>query len=238
MSNKVVVSFADGVGNYAKAMMRLEQSMRAVHFDGTAKMINDYEHIGSPLHKAPASFNPVPYAFKPCSIRKAFEEGADLVLWCDSVVYATKSINPIFDHIDRHGYLLFDNIGFTIGDYTSDACLLKHGMCRNEAFTKPMVMACVMGFKRGNPESEAFLKYYIDAAFDGVSYLGDWTNQDLQVSNDMRVKGHRHDQSVASIIASQLGMDLTRAQDTYFAYTSHKGIVPIADSVCLWSEGI
>src|ERR1700744_6014508 len=140
---KTVVSFADGAGHYAKALMRLELSLKQVGFDGTWKGINDYAHIGSPQHKGP---NSIPYAFKAYSIKKAVQEGADLVLWCDSVVYATKSIDPIFKHIEEHGYLLFDNIGFSIGDYTSDACLDKWGMTRDEAFNSKMLMACVMGF--------------------------------------------------------------------------------------------
>lgn len=235
---KCVVSFADGAGYYAKALMRLELSLKQVGFDGYFKGINDYGHIGSPLHRAPGSVPTVPYAFKAYSIKKAMDEGARYILWCDSVIYATKSIAPVFDHIAKHGYLFFDNIGFSIGDYTSDACLEKFGMTRDEAFQSKMIMACVMGFDVYHPIAKAFLERYIAAASDGVSYLGDWTNQNLQVSNDMRVKGHRHDQSVASILIKQGGLTITRAQDTFFAYASHKGIVPISDTVCLWSEGI
>jgi hypothetical protein len=118
---KYVVSFADGVGHYAKAMMRLDLSLKQVGFGGEFEIwkgINDYAHIESPHHKgAPDA---VPYAFKAHSIRKAIEEGADLILWCDSVVYATKSVGPVFNHIKEKGYLFFDNIGYSIGDYTSD----------------------------------------------------------------------------------------------------------------------
>lgn len=238
MQDRAVVSFADGTGNYIKAMARLELSLKQVGFDGTAKMINDYAHIGSPMHKAPSEFGPVPYAFKAYSIQKVIDEGARYILWCDSVVYATKSIEPIFDHIKRDGYLFFDNIGFSIGDYTSDGCLWKFGMDRHTAFNSKMIMACVMGFDIHNAEASTFLRRYIEAAKDGISYLGAWTNENLQISNDMRVKGHRHDQSVASILIQQMGLKITRAQDTYFAYASHKGIVPISDSVCMWSEGI
>ena len=99
-------------------------------------------------------------------------------------------------------------------------------------------MACVMGFDVQNIVANNFLKQYTDAASDGISYMGDWTNQNLQVSYDMRVKGHRHDQSVASILAKQLGMTITNAQSTYFAYAEHKGKIPIATTVGLWSEGI
>ena len=236
---KYVVSFADGVGHYAKAMMRLELSLRQVGFGGETerfKGVNDYAHIGSPFHKgAPTA---VPYAFKALSIKKAMEDGARYILWCDSVVYATKSIAPVWKHIEEHGYLLFDNIGFSIGDYTSDACLAHWGMTREEAFESKMLMACVMGFDTEHQDTKVFLQRYIHAATDGVSYPGDWHNNNLQVSNDMRVKGHRHDQSVASIIAKQMRLNITNAQQTYFAYAQHKGIVPIADGVCLWSEGI
>lgn len=236
---KMVVSFADGVGNYAKAMMRLEQSLRQVGFGGEferPKMINDYAHIGSPFHKG--SPDAVPYAFKPYSIMKAAEEGARFILWCDSPVYATKSIQPVFDHIQQHGYLLFDNVGFSIGDYTSDACLNKWGMTRSEAFQSKMIMAACMGFDMANPIAQEFLMKYTNAASDGVSYLGDWYNNNLQVSNDLRVKGHRHDQSVGSILAKQMGLTITHAQTTFFAYAEHKGKIPVSDSVCLWSEGI
>lgn len=232
---KTVVSFADGAGNYAKALMRLELSLKQVGFDGTWKGINDYDHIVSPHHKGPGS---IPYAFKAFSIKKAIEEGADLILWADSVVYATKSIDPVFKHIEEHGYLLFDNIGFSIGDYTSDACLHQWGMTREEAFNSKMLMCCLMGFNVHNPQATEFLRKYIDAALDGLSYPGDWHNGDLQVSRDMRVKGHRHDQSTASIIAKQMGLEVTNAQNTYFAYAEHKGRISIADSVCMWSEGI
>jgi len=235
---QTVVSFADGVGNYAKTLMRLELSLKQVGFDGKFKGINDYGHIDSPHHKG--SPDAVPYAFKALSIKKAAEEQdwKGQLLWCDSVVYATKSITPIFDHIKEHGYLFFDNLGFSIGDYTSDACLNNFGMSREESFKSKMLMACVMGFDLDNPITKQFLDKYIGAALDGVSYPGDWFNNNLQVSNDMRCKGHRHDQSVASIIVKQMNLEITNAQQTFFAYTSHKGLVPIADSVGLWSEGI
>jgi hypothetical protein len=233
--SKCVVSFADGVGNYAKALMRLDQSLKQVGFDGTFKGINDYGHINSPHHKGHPKA--VPYAFKALSIKKAIDEGHRYILWCDSVVYATKNIQPIFNHIKEHGYLFFDNIGYSIGDYTSDACLNLYGMTREEAFNSKMIAACVMGFDTQNPKAKEFLDKYIAGVYNG-SYHGDWHNNNLQVSNDMRVSGHRHDQSVASIIIKQLGMEITNSQDTFFAYVEHKGKLKISDSVCLWSQGI
>lgn len=239
MKKKYVVSFADGVGQYAKSLMRLDLSLKLVGFGGENEIfkgINDYSHIGSPHHKG--THDAVPYAFKAYSIKKAMEEGADLILWCDSVVYATLSLDPIFEHIEKNGYLFFDNKGFKIGDYTSDACLERWGMTRDEAFKSKMIMACVMGFDVHNSKAKEFLDKYITAASDGVSYMGDWTNENLQVSRDQRCLGTRHDQSTASVIIKQMGLDITDAQSTFFAYNEHKGKIDISESVGLWSAGM
>jgi hypothetical protein len=232
---KGVVTFADGAGNYAKAMMRLELSLKQIGFDGLYAGYNDYAHIGSPRHKGISEA--VPYAFKPYSIKK-FSERARYILWCDSVVYATKKIDAVFEHIQREGYLLFNNLGFSLSEYTSDACLNKFGIDRNEGYSIPMVMAACMGIDMEHPIGKEFFKQYFEAANDGVSYHGDWVNNDLQVSQDMRCHGHRHDQSVASCIAHNLGMNLTPYHETYFAYVEHKGRLQIAETVCLWSQGL
>lgn len=236
MARQTVVSFADMEGNYAKASVRLEQSLRRASFHGDIKVYHDYALIGSPPHKG--SPDAVPYAFKANSIKRALYEGTDLLLWCDSPVFATKDIQPVFDHINEHGYLFFDNIGFSLGEFTSDACLEKWGMDREESFTKKIIMACCFGVKVGHPKAEAFLQKYIDAASDGVSYMGDWTNNNFSVSRDVRCRGTRHDQSTASIIIDQMGLEITNAQQTFFAYVDHKKHMPIADSVCLWSQGM
>lgn len=235
---KVVVSFADGAGNYSKAIDRLEHSLRQVDFDGEFKKYTDYKQINSPTHKG--QNDSVPYAFKAYSIAKAAQEmnWEGLLLWCDSPVYATKSLEPIFNQIAQDGYLFFDNVGYSIGDYTSDACLDKFDMTRQEAFDSKMIAACCMGFDLQNKHTQEFLNEYISAASDGVSYHGAWDNKDLQVSKDMRVKGTRHDQSVASILIKKMKLNITHGQSTYFAYVAHKGLIPVSDEVGLWSEGM
>jgi len=235
-SDKVIVTFADEAGNYRKAMDRMEQSLVLTGWDGDFLPFTSYEEIGSPKHKGSA--DAVPYAFKSHSIRTAMDMGYKKILWMDSVLYATKTVQPLFDHIDKHGYLFFDNPPFTIAEYTSDACLRYWHMHREEASTHRMIMACCMAFDVDNPQTHRFLTLYINAAKDGVSYHGDWFNSKGQVSSDPNCKGHRHDQSVASILLAREGMTITDAQATYFAYTSHKGHIPIAESVGLWSEGL
>lgn len=232
---KTVVSFADEAGSYRRAMNRLEDSLIATGFDGEFKGYTSFEEIGSPPHKGPGS---VPYAFKAYAIKKAIEEGAELLLWADSPIYATQSIQPVFDHIEREGYLFLDNVGFNLGQWLSDDCLNLWQLDREDSFNTQIVMACLMGFNLKNPLTLRFLNWYINAASDGISYHGDWFNNLGQVSSDSRVLGSRHDQTVASIVIKGLDLKITNAQQTFFAYQEHKSVMSIADSVCLWSSGI
>lgn len=238
---QVLVSFADGAGRYAKALMRLELSLKQTGFKGRFYGINDYGHIDSPHHlHSPGS---VPYAFKAYSIRMAMEAGHRYILWTDSEVYASQSIQPIFDHIREHGYLIFDNIGFSASDYTSDMVLNKYGISREDGFRIKMINAKVMGFDTQNDKAKEFIKEYIAAAVEGWPFIGSpfcpaersWMNDVLQVSQDLRCKGSRHDQSIGTCLVHNLKMDITNSQETFFANEAHKGILHIADTVSLWA---
>lgn len=223
-----VVSFADRTGSYQKKMQRLEQSLKG-NFDGDFLGFTDYAQIDSPKHSE------IPYAFKPYAIQKARDMGYDLILWADSPVYAIKNIQPVFDHIQNHGYLLFDNIGFSLGDYSSDKQLNHFGITRQQAWDAKQIMACVMGFNFAWYQTQMMFYEYRDVANE--LYPGSWDNDDGDVSSDMRVRGSRHDQSVMSCIAFRDNLTITNAQQTYFCYLEHKKVLKISDSVCMYSAG-
>ena len=227
-----VACFADGAAQYIRSMKRLEMSLIETNFDGVFQGFNDYNAIESKHHLE------VPYQFKAKAIKKAMESDCDLLLWADSAIYASKNIQPIFDHIKEHGYIFFDNIGYTIADHTSDNCLEKFGVSRLDAYGSKMIMACLMGFDLNHPEAKEFLRRYIEASEDGVSFHGPWNNFNLGASKDIRCMGHRHDQSVASLIIKDMGLTITNAQETFFCYAEHKGKLQISDSVCMWSAGM
>lgn len=228
---KCVVSFADSAGSYQKKMLRLEQSLKG-NFDGDFLGFTSYHEIGCEPHSV------IPYKFKAWSILKAVGMGYDLILWCDSPIYAKQNIQPVFGHIERHGYLFFDNIGFSLGDYCNDKTLNHFNISREESWKIKMIMACCMGFATSR-NSEIFNKKANEflLKYTGLTnlYPGEWDNDYLTESQDRRVKGHRHDQSVASAIIHDMGLDILKGQDTFFAYESHRQVMPIADSVCLFS---
>jgi hypothetical protein len=245
MKKTAVVNFANNVGRYIQMQQRLKQSLEKTGFDGDIFLYNHEEHItpSCPYHKSEdqhlhAIGRVVPYAFKAYALQEIINKGYENVIWMDAAIYASKSIQPFIDEIEKTGYAFFDNIGFTVGDYTSDRCLEKHGWTREKAFDSKMIMACVFGLNTKSKEAMEFFTKYKHAADDKVSYIGSWHNHNGEVSSDLRVQGHRHDQSVASMIIKDMNLNILNAQQTYFAYTSHKGILPISESVCLWSQGI
>jgi hypothetical protein len=224
-----IVSFADGTGSYRKKLQRLEQSMKG-NFSGDLLLFTDYKEIGSPRH------DEIPYAFKPYAIQKAIDLGYEQILWCDSPIYAKQNIQPVFDHIAVHRCLFFDNIGYSLGDYTNDKTLNHFNITREQSWKIQMIMACCMGFAMSHPMDKKIREMF--ATYKNVTadlYPGEWDNEDLTESNDRRVKGHRHDQSVMSAILWNHKLAPIKGQDTFFAYESHRQVMPIADSVCLFS---
>lgn len=228
ISRRCIVSFADFKGTYAKKMDRLAASLEG-NFDGDFIGFRTYDEIQCEAHSK------VPYKFKPYAIQKAIDMGYEIILWCDSPVYAIKSLDSVFNDIEKFGYLLFDNIGFSLGDFSSDKQLEYFKITRSEAWSIKQIMACVMGFNASDANTMRWFKTYKDVADE--LYPGNWDNDDLTESKDARVRGSRHDQSVISCIAHVNNLKITNAQQTHFCYLEHKKVLPISDTVSMYSSG-
>jgi len=202
-----VVTFANGdytaLANRQK--MKVNEFSNYDHFHFT-----DFGQIQSKSH------GEYPYAFKPNAIHTVRRMGYNLILWVDSPVYPIKNFDSLIEKVKTEKILLIDNIGWTIGDFTSDICLQHFTMSRDESFTHPMVMACIMGFNLKDDWSRNVFDTYLGYAHT-EAYQGDWHNNHSQVSRDSRVRGHRHDQSVISCIAARRGIKLTHP-DGIIAY--------------------
>lgn len=215
---RAVVSFADSGnhGVYQSKLRRLETSLKG-NFDGDFLGFTDYKQIDSPTHKE------IPYAFKPYAIQKAIDLGYESVLWADSPVHAIKSIQPVFEYIEEHGYLMFDNIGHPLGKWTNDKCLEYFDYTREECMDIKMIMACCMGFDFTNEGTKYIFGLYKELAKD--LYPGSW-------------EIHRHDQTVMSFLLEEYAMDIVTAHKTFFIYEAFRSVpqFKIADSVCLVSQ--
>jgi len=193
-----VVNFAKGSW-YPKGQERIKKTFIKNGYQGDFLFFNNEKQLGCASHQQ------VPYAFKPFAIKAAFEKGYDIVLWADASIVLVQSFSKVLNHILKHGYMLLRN-GWTSGEWCADTALEPLGITREESFTYPHIMACVMGFDTRIERNIKFLNEYYARGKDGVTFKGAWKNNKQQVSKDKRVLGHRHDQTAASIIAWRLGM--------------------------------
>jgi hypothetical protein len=227
-----IVTFFDEKDKYKLAGKRQAESLQAINFPmENYFQFRNFEQINSPEHSE------IPYAFKPYAINEIKKKGFEIVIWMDSPVYCIKSIDKFIEYININGFIFFDNLGYTIGDYTSDDCLNNYSMNRDESFKHQMIMACLMGFNFKNEKANKLFKEYLKATNIKGCYEGDWTNEANQVSQDNRVKGHRHDQSVMSILLAKEKIKPLHPHSTFFAYFGNPGHLPHAESVCLLSQG-
>ena len=202
---RCVINYASGSW-YPRGQVRLKASFLSHGYDGDFLLYDDTAEFGCPPHSV------MPYAFKSYLFQKAIEMGYQQIIWCDAAIYLYNelSLERIYRQLDTNGYMMALN-GCNTGEWTSDAALPLLGIEREESFGIPHIMANSMGFDVDNERSMEFLRRYHKHAQDG-SFKGAWTNESNQASTDPRVKGHRHDQTAASVIAWRLGMDnlLTR----------------------------
>lgn len=197
-------------GSYSGDQQSLLTSIRAVGEDAPVRLFTSEVEVGAPPHQPTHH-----YVFKPYAFRKVEGEGARLVLWLDARIRVIRPLTWIWEAIEKQGYFFIDN-GANVGSWSSDDCLAYFGISREQALDTPELTGCVIGLDLLNPVASRFLDEWQLAAVNGA-FGGDWCNDKHQVSTDDRVKGHRHDQTCASIIAHQLGMT-TLTRDVLWYY--------------------
>jgi hypothetical protein len=125
--------------------------------------------------------------------------------------------NKIFDVIDKQGYFIFSNFVSNVDGWSSDYTLDKLKIDRQTAKLMPEIRAHVIGLNTENKIAMSFLYKWINIAKDGISFRGlpievplleTFTNNG-KISKEVYVKGHRHDQTVASILVWQLKMRIS-----------------------------
>jgi hypothetical protein len=209
-----VVSLA--TPSFATSLARLERSLDRVGFRGARRLWRPGSWpAGAPTHEE------VPFAFKPFCLAEAQEAGYRQVLWLDATCIAVRPLGAILDALEACGCALFRNGGRRLGEWASDEALAALGLDRELALRLPELNACVVGLDLDHPLGSAFLERWLAAARDGTAFRGTrrrlrsadeyqavkW-NLASRSSCDGRVRGHRHDQTVAGAIAHQLGLDL------------------------------
>lgn len=191
-------------GRYVPSAIRQAGKIREVGYQGEyIQYLNTLPPNCYPHHE-------IPYHFKPMAFLDAYNQGYRQILWMDAPVYPAKSLDPLFETIERDGYLILLN-GWSNGEWTSDRALLPLGMSREASFSQPHAMACVMGFDLSRTDVLMVFNKWMLSAMD--AYPGPWKNENGNCSSDDRVLGHRHDQSAISAFAYQAGWHFTPTSD-------------------------
>lgn len=198
-----------GIGHwYPKGVERLRNSLEG-NFDGDFVSFTE-DLPGCPKHSE------IPYAFKPFAMNLMRERGYTNVMWMDASFWAIKPLTNIFDHIQEFGYFMVD-AGHVAGVWTSDRVLEAVHITRDDAMKIPLFIAGGFGLAFDSIAGNVFLDTWLKCSRDGYSFHGKWDNNDQSVSSDPRCHGHRHDMSVGSLIAKEMGLKFL-PNNTHMAY--------------------
>jgi len=212
-----VVSFGKGSW-YPKGQQRAKRIFIEQGYTGDFLLYTDERQLGCKPHKQN------PYAFKAYAFRKAYEQGYKIVIWVDSSIHLVVPYKQVLNNILKNKYMLLKD-GWNSGQWCADSALKPLGITREESFTYPSILASVMAFDFREPICIDFLNKYYKLAYEGKAFPGDWKNDKNQVSNDSRVLGHRHDQTAAAILATQMGM-LLQENLLYYGASTPKDKIP------------
>ena len=166
---------------------------------------------GAPVGVVVDGYDYTPYCAKPFALRALRSAGAEAGILLDAAFWPIRPIHPMLDHISEIGYY-FCNNGNKVGEWCADSALGPLGITRDESFGIRELSSYCIGLRFDRADCNEFLDEWCSYAVDGVTFPGRHTQgsdgrNHGHCSNDPRVKGHRHDQTAASVIAWRIGMD-------------------------------
>lgn len=224
--SKCIINLA--TGRYIAGQERLRTSLTNTGYTGEFLGWTAESHIGADLHQHN------PYAFKINAFREAERQGHRFILWVDASVWAIKDVKPIFDHIEKHGYLM-QEAGHMVGRWANDKCLEYFGVDRDDAMELPCYgNAGFLGLDLWDTRATTFLNAWENSMKAGA-FKGSWNNDNNCESSDPRCSGHRHDLVCGSIIANKLSMDYQKG-DEWLAYASPSD--EVNDTIILKANGL
>lgn len=194
-----------------QGLARLSDSLRN-NFDGDFLGFVGEASCGAELHAEN------PYNFKIHCIEKAKEAGYEKVLWLDSSCFAVGNLQPVFDEIEKDGFI-FQDAGHLLGNWTNDFVLDYFDLSRDKAMEIRMIgNAGFLGFDFTRSKPNFFFQQWKQSMLDGC-FKGAWTNNDKTESEDERCWGSRHDMSCSSALIYQLGLsDLAKSSEEWLQY--------------------
>lgn len=153
------------------------------------------------------------YAFKVHAIKDAKDKGADIVIWLDANMIALKPISEFANIVEQNKIMLplngFPGCFWSVGQWTDQPCLDYFGVRRDDAFKIHTVVSGFYGYDLRTEPAQFFFNQTFELCNKpeiaaGKRSTGRWVN----VENKEHL-GHRHDQSILSLLAYLNGVPLT-----------------------------
>lgn len=193
---------------YVTGQCRMLSSLRAHGYKGEALLWKDSLPTDCPEHEI------TPYAFKVFAIQEAIDKGFKKIAWIDSSIVAVNSLSPIEKWLATEPVYMHSQPSTMIGNWASDASIQYLGLNREAALHIHSLDASILFFDFTKATAKLAFKRWQKAAIDGIAFRGSHRNDEMQVSEDKRVYGHRHDQTVLSIILWQEGIQTFKWSDS------------------------
>lgn len=215
--SRVVTSAAFGSEMFISMLGRLVESLDAAHI---RHLLNTSDPIFSdwPTHAVS------PYSFKAASVQRAIDCGYTSVCWMDSRCIVRKPMDRLWEIADEHGALIFRD-GWRNDEWCTDECFTLCGTPKEEYAASTHVLAGCFILNLDHPRTKMFWGEYRALARDGAAFRGPVT---IDPARKVKPYGHRHDQSVMSLLAAKHGIPLTDVTGMV-DYDEYKGgIVHIA----------
>lgn len=207
MNHRAIVNVAVG-GHYPELQARLRQAC-AEHCPAADLWFLSSLPTGCPPHEAHQ------YAFKLAAMRQAIDRGYRFILWMDCTFIPIAPISVIWEAIERDGWYIPRQGTASLGRWTSDAALAEFNLDRDAAMNIQLCYSGLVGLDMASPRGCAIWSGWNDQAhtFSGAHKndpgepIHEWGNKWAgHVSYDLRVQGHRHDESALSFVLYSLGL--------------------------------
>lgn len=167
------------------------------------------------IHLADESFTNIPkhyelnYCFKASMLVDAYNDNCDIAIWSDSRMVLSQPFDALYKTLkEAPTIFLHKNEGWTVGQWTHDRCLKEFGVTREQAYEIPTVVSGFYAFDFMDKAAIEFFREFFEYCnrpeiINGPRYVGGIVNV-----NNKQYLGHRHDQSILSLMAHKYKLPL------------------------------
>jgi len=223
-----IISCGVGHGHYHVGIDRLAKSLNFVGWAGDTILRKDYPP-NSPEHAGDQQYN-----FKVWAFEEAFNLGFEVVVWCDSSLYAVENPMPLFDYVNDKGLYFFKS-GYLLAETATDR-LCEYAEVPRETLIEQQVSEFatgLIGVNIKNPLGKEWFENWKQYMTDGM--FGGNRVHDENDSKHPFFKFSRQDQAANSMILYKMGIKTCGEDQDFLAY---KGTGYNKDKILFFVGGI